>query len=44
MFKHRVNGANSDRVNRASSASVACPDGSPCGQMIFGEPWGPKAS
>ena len=29
MFKHRVNGANSDRVNRTSSACVACPDGSP---------------
>ena len=29
MFKHRANGANRDRVNRASSACVACPDGSP---------------
>ena len=28
MFKHRVNGANGDRINRASSACVACPDGS----------------
>ena len=28
MFKHRVNGASGDRVNRASSACVACPDGS----------------
>ena len=29
MFKHRVNGASRDRVNRASSACVVCPDGSP---------------
>ena len=29
MFKHRLNGASRDRVNRASSACVACPDGSP---------------
>ena len=29
MFKHRVNGARRDRVYRASSACVACPDGSP---------------
>ena len=29
MFKHRVNGASRYRVNRASSACVACPDGSP---------------
>ena len=29
MFKHKVNGASSDRVNRASSACTACPDGSP---------------
>ena len=28
MFKHRVNGASWDRVCRASSACVACPDGS----------------
>ena len=29
MFKHGVNGASRDRGNRASSACVACPDGSP---------------
>ena len=29
MFKPRVNGASRDRVYRASSACVACPDGSP---------------
>ena len=29
MFKRRVNGASRDRVYRASSACVACPDGSP---------------
>ena len=34
MFKHRLNGANSDRVNRASSACVAFPDGSPLSQGL----------
>ena len=29
MFIQRVNGTSSDRVNRASSACVACSDGSP---------------
>ena len=29
MFKHKENGASRDRVNRASSACVACPHGSP---------------
>ena len=29
MFKRRVNGASRDRVYRASSACVACPDGLP---------------
>ena len=29
MFKRRVNGASRDRVYRASSACIACPDGSP---------------
>ena len=29
VFKHGVNGTSRDRVNRASSACVACPDGSP---------------
>ena len=29
MFKGRVNGASRDRVYRASSACVACPEGSP---------------
>ena len=29
MFEQRVNGTSRDRVNRASSACVACPDGSP---------------
>ena len=33
MFKHRVNGASRDRVYRASSACVACPDGSPLVQI-----------
>ena len=34
MFKHRVNGASRDRVYRASSACVACPDGSPLKRSI----------
>ena len=29
LFKHRVNGASRDRVNRASSACVACPNDLP---------------
>ena len=29
MFKCRLNGTSRDRVNRANTACVACPDGSP---------------
>ena len=29
MFKHRVNGASGNGVNRACSAYIACPDGLP---------------
>ena len=36
MFKHRVNGTSRDRVNRASSACVACPDGSPLIKLLVG--------
>ena len=35
MFKHRVNGTSRDRVNRASSACVACPDSSPLDNTYF---------
>ena len=38
MFKHRVNGASGDRVNRASSACVAFPDGSPLEQSYVRGP------
>ena len=38
MFKHRVNGASRDRVYRASSACVACPDGSPLIQSLGSQP------
>ena len=37
MFKHIVNGTNSDRVNWASSACVARPDGSPVGWIEINE-------
>ena len=36
MFKHRLNGTSRDRVNRASSACVACPDGSPLASGVLG--------
>ena len=34
MFKHRVNGANNDRVNKASSACFAALTVRPCDQSI----------
>ena len=41
VFKHGVNETSRDRVNRASSACVACPDGSPlrhdnCSDLVSG--------
>ena len=35
MFKHSVNGANNDRVNKTSRACVACPNGSPLFNAFF---------
>ena len=34
MFKHRVNETSGDRVNRASSVCIACPDGSPLSHTL----------
>ena len=35
MFKHRINGASGDTVNRASGACIACSDGWPLHWLYF---------
>ena len=42
MFTHGVNGTTRDRVTRASSACVACPDGSPLVGEVFRNSFHPE--